>query len=81
MARQHALSHNLANVSTPAWAELSTHRSVPLEGSGASTRVFALEATAGHLTNWPHHPNRAQPDVAARDNAYFALQALDGTEA
>ena len=83
MARQHALSHNLANVSTPGFrAELSTHRSVPLEGSGASTRVFAIEATAGHLDKaGPITQTGRTLDVAARDNAYFALQALDGTEA
>jgi len=83
MARQHALSHNLANVSTPGFrAELSTHRSVPLEGSGASTRVFALDATAGHLDSpGPITQTGRNLDVAARDNAYFALQALDGTEA
>ncbi len=83
MARQQALSHNLANVSTPGFrAELSTHRSVPLEGSGASTRVFALEATAGHLDKpGPITQTGRNLDVAARDNAYFALQALDGTEA
>jgi flagellar basal-body rod protein FlgF len=83
MARQHALSHNLANVSTPGFrAELSTHRSVPLEGSGASTRVFAIEATAGHLDKaGPITQTGRNLDVAARDNAYFALQALDGTEA
>ena len=83
MARQQALSNNLANVSTPGFrAELSTQRSVPLEGSGASTRVFAIEATAGHLDrSGPITMTGRNLDVAARDNAYFALQALDGTEA
>ena len=83
MARQQALSHNLANVSTPGFrAEMSTHRSVPLEGSGASTRVFALEATAGHLDRpGPITMTGRSLDVAARDKAYFAIQALDGTEA
>ena len=83
MARQQALSNNLANVSTPGFrAELSTHRSVPLEGSGASTRVFALEATAGHLDKpGPITMTGRNLDVAARDGAYFAIQALDGTEA
>ncbi len=83
MARQQALSNNLANVSTPGFrAEMSTYRSVPLEGSGASTRVFALEATAGHLERpGPITMTGRNLDVAARDNAYFAIQALDGTEA
>lgn len=83
MARQQALSNNLANVATPGFrAEMSTHRSVPLEGSGASTRVFALEATAGHLERpGPITMTGRDLDVAARDRAYFAIQALDGTEA
>jgi flagellar basal-body rod protein FlgF len=83
MARQQALSNNLANLSTPGFrAEMSTHRAVPLEGSGASTRVFALDATAGHLDRpGPVTMTGRNLDVAARDNAYFAIQALDGTEA
>lgn len=83
MARQQALANNLANVSTPGFrAELSTHRSVPLLGSGASTRVFALEATAGHLDKPGPITMTGRPlDVAARDGAYLAIQALDGTEA
>ena len=45
--RQAVLSNNLANVSTNGFrAEMSTFRSVPLQGEGASTRVFALEATS-----------------------------------
>ena len=43
--RQAVLSNNLANVSTGGFrAEMSTFRSVPLQGDGAKTRVFALEA-------------------------------------
>ena len=83
MARQQALSNNLANVSTPGFrAEMSTYRSVPLEGSGASTRVFALEATAGHLERpGPITMTGRNLDVAARSNSYFAVLRLDGTEA
>ena len=48
--RQAVLSHNLANVSTHGFrAEMANFRSVPLQGSGAATRVFALEATSGHV--------------------------------
>ncbi len=83
VARQQALSHNLANVSTPGFrAELSTYRAVPLNGSGAATRVFALDATAGHLEQaGPITMTGRNLDVAARDHAYFAVQSLDGTEA
>lgn len=81
--RQQVLSNNLANLSTPGFrAELSTFRAVPIRGDGASTRVFAAEATAGH-SDAPGAVTQTgrNLDVAAKGNAYFAVQALDGTEA
>ncbi|MCW5655631.1 flagellar basal-body rod protein FlgF [Hydrogenophaga sp.] len=81
--RQQVLANNLANVSTPGFrAELSTFRAVPVRGDGASTRVFALEATAGH-SNAPGAvvSTGRNLDVAAQGSAYFAVQGLDGTEA
>ena len=43
------ISNNLANVSTVGFrAELQAFRAVPVEGSGASTRVYALESTPGY---------------------------------
>ncbi len=83
MHRQQVLSHNLANVSTNGFrAELATFRSVPLRGEGASTRVHALEATAGHL-DAPGTMSQTgrNLDIAAVGKAYFAIQGLDGTEA
>jgi flagellar basal-body rod protein FlgF len=83
MHRQQVLSNNLANVSTNGFrAELATFRSVPLRGEGASTRAYALEATAGHLeTPGTLTSTGRNLDVAAVGQAYFAIQALDGTEA
>ena len=81
--RQQVLANNLANVSTPGFrAELFTFRAVPVRGDGASTRVFALEATPGH-SDLPGSiaATGRNLDVAARGNAYFAVQGLDGTEA
>ena len=49
MQRQETLANNLANVSTVGFrAELAAFRAVPVEGSGASTRVYALESTPGY---------------------------------
>ena len=81
--RQAVLSNNLANASTPGFrAELSTFRAVPIRGDGASTRVFALEATAGHSDAPGAITSTGRNlDVAARGNSYFAVQGLDGTEA
>jgi len=81
--RQAVLSNNLANVATNGFrAELSTYRAVPLRGDGATTRVFALEATAGHL-NTPGPAQRTGRDLDAMTtgNSWFAVQGLDGTEA
>ena len=81
--RQQLLSNNLANASTPGFrAELATFRAVPVRGDGTASRVFALEASAGHLdTAGPINPTGRNLDVAARGNAWFAVQGLDGTEA
>lgn len=82
-SRQSVLANNLANVSTNGFrAQLATYRAVPLRGEGATTRVFALEATAGHLnTPGPAMRTDRSLDVMAKDSAWFAVQGLDGTEA
>lgn len=82
-SRQAVLANNLANVSTNGFrAEMSTFRSVPLNGPGSSTRVFALEATAGHLdTPGPVQRTGRNLDAMAQGNAWFTVQGLDGTEA
>jgi flagellar basal-body rod protein FlgF len=81
--RQSVLATNLANVSTPGFrSELSTFRSVPLEGEGASTRVFALETTAGYAdTPGPAQSTDNPLDAMAKGGAWFAVQGLDGVEA
>lgn len=83
MNRQQVLSHNLANVSTNGFrAEMATFRAVPLRGEGTTSRVFALEATAGHLdTPGTMSTTGRSLDIAAVDKAYFAIQGLDGLEA
>lgn len=83
MQRQDTLAHNLANVSTVGFrAELQAFRAVPVQGSGASTRVYALESTPGHddapgvVTSTGRNL-----DVAAMGNGWFTVQSLQGTEA
>jgi flagellar basal-body rod protein FlgF len=81
--RQAILSSNLANASTNGFrAELETYRAVPLNGEGASTRVFALEATAGFsdLPGQAQQTHRAL-DAMTTDKSWFAVQGLDGVEA
>jgi len=83
MQRQDALANNLANASTTGFrAELQAFRAVPVEGSGASTRVYALETTTGYdATPGAITATGRNLDVAAQGNAWFAVQSLDGTEA
>lgn len=80
--RQAVLANNLANVSTNGFrAEMSTFRSVPVQGTGSSTRVFALEATSGFVdTPGPVQRTSRNLDAMAMGNAWFAVQGLDGTE-
>ena len=83
LQRQDVLANNLANVSTVGFrSELAAFRAVPVEGSGASTRVYALESTVGAN----HQPGPVQAtgrnlDVAMKGNAWLTVQGLDGTEA
>ncbi|CAN5888883.1 flagellar basal-body rod protein FlgF [soil metagenome] len=83
MQRQDTLANNLANVSTSGFrAELQAFRAVPVEGSGASTRVYALETTTGYdATAGAITETGRNLDVAAKGNAWLTVQALDGTEA
>jgi len=83
MQRQEVLANNLANASTPGFrAELTAFRAVPVQGSGAATRVYALESTPGYNAE----PGAVQAtgrnlDVAMKGNGWLAVQGLDGTEA
>ncbi len=83
MQRQETLANNLANVSTTGFrAELAAFRAVPVEGSGASTRVFALESTPGYdATPGQVAATGRNLDVAMSGGAWLAVQGLDGTEA
>ena len=81
--RQAILSSNLANASTNGFrAQLETYRAVPLNGEGSSTRVFAVESTAGFsdLPGQAQQTNRAL-DAMTTGKSWFAVQGLDGNEA
>jgi flagellar basal-body rod protein FlgF len=83
MQRQDVLANNLANSSTTGFrAELQAFRAVPVLGSGASTRVYALESTPGYdASPGVVSATGRNLDVAMRGNAWLAVQGLDGTEA
>jgi flagellar basal-body rod protein FlgF len=83
MQRQEIVANNLANASTLGFrADLTAFRAVPVQGDGASTRVYALESTPAYNDE----PGQVQPtgrglDVAMRGKAWLAVQGTDGTEA
>lgn len=83
MQRQEVLSNNLANVSTVGFrAELQAFRAVPVQGDGASTRVYALETTTGYSPDaGVVSATGRNLDVAMRGNSWLTVQGLDGTEA
>ena len=83
LQRQDTLANNLANASTVGFrAELQAFRAVPVNGSGASTRVYALETTPGYdATPGAMQSTGRNLDVAMQGDAWLAVQALDGTEA
>jgi flagellar basal-body rod protein FlgF len=83
MQRQDTLANNLANVSTPGFrAELQAFRAVPVQGSGASTRVYALETTTGYDGSaGAISATGRNLDVAVTGSSWLSVQSLDGTEA
>lgn len=83
MTRQDALAHNLANANTAGFrADLSAFRAVPVRGEGATTRVHAMEATAGFdAADGPITQTGRSMDIAVRGAGWIAVQGLDGNEA
>lgn len=83
MQRQDTLANNLANVSTVGFrAELQAFRAVPVLGSGASTRVYALESTPGYDASAGQVAATGRNlDIAMSGNSWLAVQGTDGTEA
>jgi flagellar basal-body rod protein FlgF len=83
MHRQEVLANNLANVSTNGFREeMAAFRAVPVQGSGASTRVYALETTVGYKPDaGAVQTTNRNLDVAMKGNAWMAVQSLEGTEA
>lgn len=82
--RQDTLSHNLANAATDGFrADLAAARAVPARaGDTATTRVYALEATAGFdPQSGPIRQTGRTLDVAVRGDGWFAVQTGDGGEA
>jgi len=81
--QQAAVSHNLANISTPGFkSELNVFRALPVVGDGAKTRAYVLETTpsANFTVGAVQHTGRSL-DVAVRGSGWLAVQGADGQEA
>lgn len=81
--QQAAVSHNLANISTPGFkAELNVFRALPVVGEGARTRAFVLETTPAtdYTPGAIQHTGRSL-DAAVRGAGWIAVQGQDGQEA
>lgn len=83
MLAQASNSNNLANSTTPGFlADLQQFRSMPVFGDGYPTRVYGMSERPG--TDFKHgaivHTGR-ELDMAINGDGWFAVQALDGSEA
>ncbi|MGD9943761.1 MAG: flagellar basal-body rod protein FlgF [Burkholderiaceae bacterium] len=84
MQRQEALAHNLANAETTGFrADLMAFRAVPARQDGtATTRVYAMEASAGFDPQaGPIRQTGRSLDVAVDGQGWIAVQGADGQEA
>ncbi len=82
--RQEALSHNLANADTTGFrSDLMAFRAVPgRQDDAATTRVWALEASAGFDPQGGPVRQTGNPlDVAVRGEGWISVQTADGEEA
>ncbi len=84
MQRQESLAHNLANGNTDGFrADLMAFRSVPGEQpDAATTRVWALEASAGFdVSSGPLRQTNRPLDAAVAGEGWFVIEDGDGGEA
>lgn len=87
LEQQAVLSNNLANVNTPGFrAQLSQYRSTPvvspLIGSAETTRVLTVATTSdSDMEQGAFMTTGRDLDVAIQGEGWFAVRALDGSEA
>jgi flagellar basal-body rod protein FlgF len=81
--QQAITANNLANAATPGYkAETSAYRTAEVVGPGLPARAYALASTSGvDLSAAEIQRTGRDLDVAIEGPGFFAVQALDGTEA
>ncbi|QPT39110.1 Putative proximal rod protein [Oligella ureolytica] len=87
LEQQSALSNNLANISTPGFrAQMANYRSTPVisqeMGNERTTRVMTVATTADSLMAQGAFMTTGRAlDVAIQGEGWFAVRAIDGSEA
>lgn len=83
MQAQTVNANNLANVSTNGFkADLNAFMSVPVNGPGYQSRVYAVDGGNGvDLSPGAIQATGRDLDVAVQGDGYIAVQAADGSEA
>lgn len=83
MQAQAVNSHNMANANTTGFrADLMSFRSVPVQGPGENSRVYALADVPGvDMTSGKINATGRELDIAINGEGWIAVQATDGTEA
>lgn len=83
LERQATVSHNLANASTTGFrSQIDAFRALPVVGPGARTRAFVVDTEVGTDFSYGSIQTTGRPlDVAIQGKGWFAVQALDGSEA
>ncbi len=83
MLAQAKVANNLANARTTGFrADLNRLRSMPVEGQGFKSRVFALSEKPGYrFTEGPQVTTDNPLDVAIQGEGWFVVQTADGQEA
>ncbi len=83
MLAQANVANNLANAKTTGFrADLNRLRSMPVEGSGFNSRVFALSEKPGYrFSEGPQVTTDNPLDIAIQGEGWFVVQTPDGKEA
>ena len=81
--QQAGVAHNLANASTTGYRAMEhKFRAVPIQGDGAPTRAFVIDASvADDFSEGPMMATGRPLDVAVQGAGWISVQGADGNEA
>ncbi len=81
--QQSGVAHNLANASTVGYRAMEhKFRAVPVQGEGAPTRAFVVDASVADVFDQGPLMATGRPlDVAVQGAGWIAIEAPDGNEA